>query len=188
MMAYRHLMVNNAIYNQSLYQGACFIYMFKMVKYRSKDNDSKAITEEENIYDTIQENFIRTVDEWAKIQPQYSQSISNLQLDFIQTIKNTIQNAISSHKQITGVWKYTASEPYLDHFTKQSNDITNNIIRTALINNQLTITAFDAARENLKIYNRTIETVTDYNNDIAKVWNSFFYMQQDYFNNMFRFL
>ncbi len=179
-------MVNNAIYNQSLYQGACFIDMFKMVNYRSKDNDSKEITE--NIYDTIQENFIRTVDEWAKIQPQYSQSISNLQLDFIQTIKNTIQNAISSHKQITGVWNYTASTPYLDHFTKQSTDITNNIIRTALINNQLTITAFDAARENLKIYNRTIETVTDYNNDIAKAWNSFFYMQQDYFNNMFRFL
>lgn len=162
--------------------------MFKMVNYRSKDNNSKVITEEENIYDTIQENFIRTVDEWAKIQPQYSQSISNLQLDFIQTIKNTIQNAISSHKQITGVWNYTASTPYLDHFTKQSNDITNNIIRTALINNQLTITAFDAARENLKIYNRTIETVTDYNNDVAKAWNSFFYMQQDYFNNMFRFL
>ena len=159
-----------------------------MVNYRSKDNNSKVITEEENIYDTIQENFIRTVDEWAKIQPQYSQSISNLQLDFIQTIKNTIQNAISSHKQITGVWNYTASTPYLDHFTKQSNDITNNIIRTALINNQLTITAFDAARENLKIYNRTIETVTDYNNDVAKAWNSFFYMQQDYFNNMFRFL
>lgn len=167
---------------------ACFIYMFKMANYRSKDNDSKGITEEQNIYDTIKENFIRTVDEWAKIQPQYSQSISNLQLDFIQTIKNTIQNAISSHKQITGVWNYTASTPYLDHFTKQSNDITNNIIRTALINNQLTITAFDAARENLKIYNRTIETVTDYNNDVAKAWNSFFYMQQDYFNNMFRFL
>ena len=99
---------------------ACFIYMFKMANYRSKDNESKGITEEQNIYDTIKENFIRTVDEWAKIQPQYSQSISNLQLDFIQTIKNTIQNAISSHKQITGVWNYTVSAPYLDHFTKQS--------------------------------------------------------------------
>ena len=174
-------MVNNAIYNQSLYQGAYFIYVFKMVNYRSKDNDSNGITEEQNIYDTIKENFIRTVDEWAKIQPQYSQSISNLQLDFIQTIKNTIQNAISSHKQITGGWNFTIAAPYLDHFAKQSNDITNNMIRTAVINNQLTITAFDAARENLKIYNRTIETVTDYNNDIAKAWNSFLYMPQDYF-------
>ena len=174
-------MVNDAIYNQSLYQGGCIIYMFKMVNYRSKDNDGKGIIEEQNIYDTIKENFIRTVDEWAKIQPQYSQSISNLQLDFIQTIKNTIQNAISSHKQITGGWNFTVAAPYLGHFAKQSNDITNNMIRTAVINNQLTITAFDAARENLKIYNRTIETVTDYNNDIAKAWNSFFSIQQDYF-------
>jgi hypothetical protein len=174
-------MVKDAIYNQSLYQGGCFIYMFKMVNYRSKDNDGKGIIEEQNIYDTIKENFIRTVDEWAKIQPQYSQSISNLQLDFIQTIKNTIQNAISSHKQITGGWNFTVPASYLDHFAKQSNDITNNMIRTAVINNQLTITAFDAARENLKIYNRTIETVTDYNNDIAKAWNSFFSIQQDYF-------
>ena len=154
--------------------------MFKMANYRLKDNESR-ITEEQNIYDTIKDNFIRTVDEWAKIQPQYSQSISNLQLDFIQTIKNTIQNAISSHKQITGGWNFTMPATYLDQFTKHSNDITNNMIRTAIINNQLTITAFDAARENLKIYNRTIETVTDYNNDIAKAWNSFFYMQQDYF-------
>jgi hypothetical protein len=174
-------MVNGAICNQSLYQGGCFIYMFKMVNYRSEDNDGKGITEEQNIYDTIKDNFIRTVDEWAKIQPQYSQSISNLQLDFIQTIKNTIQNAVSSHKQITGGWNFTLPATYLDQFTKQSNDITNNMIRTAIINNQLTITAFDAARENLKIYNRTIETVTDYNNDIAKAWNSFFHMQQDYF-------
>ena len=174
-------MVKDAIYNQSLYQGGCFIYTFKMVNYRSKDNDGRGIREEQNIYDTIKENFIRTVDEWAKIQPQYSQSISNFQLDFIQTIKNTIQNAISSHKQITGGWNFTVPTPYLDHFAKQSNDITNNMIRTAVINNQLTITAFDAARENLKIYNRTIETVTDYNNDIAKAWNSFFSIQQYYF-------
>ena len=174
-------MVNDAIYNQSLYQGGCFIYMFKMVNYRSKDNDGKGIIVEQNIYDTIKENFIRTVDEWAKIQPQYSQSISNLQLDFIQMIKNTIQNAISSHKQITGGWNLAVPASYLDNFAKQSNQITNNIIRTAIINNQLTITAFDAARENLKIYNRTIDTVTDFNNDIAKAWNSFFDAQHNYF-------
>jgi hypothetical protein len=70
---------------------------------------------------------------------------------------------------------------YLDHFAKQSNDITNNMIRTAVINNQLTITAFDAARENLKIYNRTVDTVMDFNNDIVKAWNSFFSTQHNYF-------
>jgi len=158
------------------------MYMFKMVDFKSKDIDASVrVTEEQNIYDALKENFIRTVDEWAKIQPQYSQSISNLQLDFIQTVKNTIRNAISSQKLITGGWNLPMSETYLDHFAKQSNDITNNMIRTAVINNQLTITAFDAARENLKIYNRTIDTVMDFNNDIVKTWNSFFSTQHNYF-------
>jgi hypothetical protein len=156
--------------------------MLKMVDYTSKDNDTTVrITKEHNIYDAIKENLIRAVDEWAKIQPQYSQSISNLQLDFIQTVKNTIQSAISSQKQMTGGWNFPVPTTYLDHFAKQSNDITNNMIRTAIINNQLTITAFDAARENLKIYNRTIDTVMDFNNDIAKAWNSFFSAQHNYF-------
>jgi hypothetical protein len=153
-----------------------------MVGYTSKDTDATVrVTDEQSVYDTMKQNFIRAVDEWAKIQPQYSQSISNLQLDFIQTVKNTIQNAISTQKQITGGWKLPLAAPYLDHFTKQSNDITNNWIRTAIINNQLTITAFDAARENLKIYNRTIDTVMDFNNDVAKAWNSFFSAQHNYF-------
>ena len=153
-----------------------------MVDFKSKEIDTSVrVTEEHNIYDAIKQNFIRAVDEWAKIQPQYSQSISNLQLDFIQTVKNTIQNAISSQKQITGGWNLPVHVTYLDHFAKQSNDITNNMIRTAVINNQLTITAFDAARENLKIYNRTVDTVMDFNNDIVKAWNSFFSTQHNYF-------
>ena len=156
--------------------------MFTMVDFKSKDIDTAVrVTEEHSIYDAIKDNFIRAVDEWAKIQPQYSQSISNLQLDFIQTVKNTIQNAISSQKQITGGWNLPVPVTFLDHFAKQSNDMTNNMIRTAVINNQLTITAFDAARENLKIYNRTIDTVMDFNNDIVKAWNSFFSNQQNYF-------
>ena len=156
--------------------------MFRMVDFKSKDIDTAVrVTEEHNIYDAIKDNFIRAVDEWAKIQPQYSQSISNLQLDFIQTVKNTIRNAISSQKQITGGWNLPVPVTFLDHFAKQSNDMTNNMIRTAVINNQLTITAFDAARENLKIYNRTIDTVMDFNNDIVKAWNSFFSNQQNYF-------
>ena len=153
-----------------------------MVDFKSKEIDTSVrVTEEHNIYDAIKQNFIRAVDEWAKIQPQYSQSISNLQLDFIQTVKNTIQNAISSQKQITGGWNLPVPATYLDHFAKQSNDIKNNMIRRAVINNQLTITAFDAARENLKIYNRTIDTVMDFNNDIVKSWNSFLSTQHNYF-------
>jgi hypothetical protein len=130
------------------------------------------------IYDTIKENLVKVVDEMAKIQPQFSQSISNLQIDYIQTAKNIIQNTISAQKQFISRWNIPADQPYTEQIAKQSNEVTNNTIKAVGINNQLAINALDAARENLKIYNRTIDAVTDFNSNIAKAWESFFSIQQ----------
>ena len=133
-----------------------------------------------NVYDTMRDNFIRTVDEFAKVQPQYSQSISNLQLDYIQTTKNMIQTAFAAQKQYASTVNVPAL-PYGDLFTRQSNEMTNNAIRSVGINNQLTINALDAARENLKIYNRTVDAVTDFSTNVAKAWTSFFAQQTQQF-------
>ena len=130
--------------------------------------------------DTMRDNLIRTVDEFAKAQPQYSQSISNLQLDYIQTAKNMIQTAFSAQKQFSSIWN-VPSMPYGDVFTRQSNEIANNAIRSVGINNQLTINALDAVRENLKIYNRTVDTLTDFSTNIAKAYTTFFTQQQQQF-------
>lgn len=137
-------------------------------------------------YDTIRENFIKIADEVAKVQPQYSQSISNLQLDYIQAIKNTIYTALSTQKHLAdinpGTWNSAPStNPFTEQFAKQSSEITNNTIRAVGINNQLTINALDATRENLKIYNKTIDAVTEFNTNAAKAWNSFFSTQQQQF-------
>ncbi|HZA06669.1 MAG TPA: hypothetical protein VE619_03110 [Nitrososphaeraceae archaeon] len=130
------------------------------------------------IYDTLRENLVKVVDEMAKIQPQFSQSISNLQIDYIQTAKNIIQNTISTQKQFISSWNIPADHPYTEQMAKQSTEVTNNTIKAVGINNQLAINALDAARENLKIYNRTIDAVTDFNSNIVKAWESFFSVQQ----------
>jgi hypothetical protein len=73
--------------------------------------------------------------------------------------------------------------PYSEQFVKQANEITNNTMKAVGINNQLAINALDAVRENLKIYNRTVDAITDFNN-AAKAWTSFFstLQQQRFFN------
>ncbi|MEO9321460.1 MAG: hypothetical protein ABI361_12400 [Nitrososphaera sp.] len=151
-----------------------------MVDKPIKDESVKT-TENRDVYDTMRDNLIRTVDEIAKAQPQYSQSISNLQLDYIQTTKNMIQTAFSVQKQVAGSMNLPQTVPYADLFSRQSNEVTNNAIRSVGINNQLTINALDAARENLKIYNRTIDAVTDFNANVTKAWTSFFAQQQAQF-------
>ena len=151
--------------------------VIKMVDKTIKD---EARADVRDVYDTMRDNLIRTVDEYAKVQPQYSQSISNLQLDYIQTTKNMIQTSFSAQKQFASAWN-VPGVPYGDLFTRQSNEMTNNAIRSVGINNQLTINALDAARENLKIYNRTVDAVTDFSTNVAKAWTTFFAQQQAQF-------
>ena len=56
-----------------------------MVDNKSKDDITSTTrsTEAANLYDTVRQNYIRIVDEFTKAQPQYTQSVSNLQLDYI---------------------------------------------------------------------------------------------------------
>ena len=56
-----------------------------MVDNKSKDDISTTTgsTEVANLYDTVKQNSIRIVDEFSKAQPQYTQSVSNLQLDYV---------------------------------------------------------------------------------------------------------
>jgi hypothetical protein len=154
-----------------------------MVDNKSKDDNSVRTVDTQDIYDTVKNNFLRSIDEIVKVQPQYSQSISNLQLDYIQTIKNTIQTAISAQKQLIGGLNIQLAAPYTEQFTKQSNEITNNAIRAVAINNELIINALEAARENLKIYNRTVDSVTEFNTNVGKAWTSLFSVQQQFFRH-----
>jgi hypothetical protein len=149
-----------------------------MVDNKSKD-ESNTVGSSSNathVFDTVKENFVRTVDEMAKIQPQYSQAFSNLQLDYIQTAKNVIENTISAQKQLVASWNImpvSTTIPYTEQFTRQANEITNNTLRAVGINNQLTINAVDAARENLRVYNRTVDAVTEFSTNIAKACTDF---------------
>lgn len=131
-----------------------------------------------DVYTTFKENVIRAIDEMAKVQPQFSQSISNLQIDYIQTTKNLVQNAVYAQKQLISSWNIPDHNPYSEQLARQSIEITNNTIKAVGINNQLAINALDAARENLKIYNKSIDAVVDFNTNVAKAWESFFTLQQ----------
>ena len=155
-----------------------------MVDNKSKDESSTAeVSSATHVFDTARENFVRVVDQMANVQPQYSQAFSNLQLDYIQTAKNVIQNTISAQKQLVGSWNVmpVSTTPYTEQFTRQSNEITNNTLRAVDINNKLAINSVDAARENLRIYNHTVDAVTEFSNNIAKACTAFSADQQQRF-------
>ncbi len=104
-----------------------------MVDNKSKDESSTVGSSSTGpVLDTVRENFVRAVDQISSVQPQYAQAFSNLQLDYIQTVKNVIEKTISAQKQLVGNFNIPLSIPsYTEQFTRQSNEITNKYIKSS---------------------------------------------------------
>jgi uncharacterized alkaline shock family protein YloU len=128
------------------------------------------------MYDAVDENLTRTIDELVKLQPKYGQSISSLQLDAANTVKNIIHNTTSGQKQFASGWSIPI--PYTEEVVKQSKEITKNIINAIGISNQLATNSLDTIIENCRIFNQTIDSVTEFSSNAAKMWNSFCSAQQ----------
>jgi len=148
-------------------------------KKQTKDEGTGVNTNE--VIDTLRDNSLRIADEVAKIQPQFAQSISNLGLDYVQTVRSMIQTTFANQKHIASTLNTTQIPQVSEQISKQSAEITNNVIRSVGIFNQLSVNGLDAARENVKIYNRTVDAITDFNNNLLKTWNSYWSAQQQQF-------
>jgi hypothetical protein len=141
------------------------------------DNKSK-----DDIAEMVGRNCIKIIDEFTKAQPQYAQSVSNLQLEYIAAAKNAIENMISAQKDLAGNLNvHLLTPPYANEFVKQSNDIAENLVKAVHINNNLTANVMNAGTENVRALNRTMESVTEFNTSAVKAWNSFLAVQQEQF-------
>jgi hypothetical protein len=75
-------------------------------------------TKTNEVIDTVRDNTLRVADEVAKVQPRFAQSISNLQLDYIQTVRSMIQTTFGNQKQVVS----TLNIPLVTHQNRlQSN-------------------------------------------------------------------
>jgi len=142
------------------------------------------------IVDAANENVTKLVNESSKVQPQYAQAISNLQQEYIDALRNAIQRTFSVQKQlVTSNSNFNnfvvpdAAAPYVQGLVKQSDELTNNFISVADINNQLTINALNVLRENVKNFSRTVEAATEYNSNLARSWASSYSSFQQQFPN-----
>src|SRR5215469_8107567 len=154
-----------------------------MVDSKSKDNiNTSTGSTVTNLCDTATQNCIRILDELTKAQPQHTQSVSNLQHDYVAAAKDTIQNIGSVQKMLASNVNFPIVTPqYTNEFVKRSNEITENIVNALRINNQLTVNAINAAAENFRTLNRTIDSVTESSSRAAQAWNSFVTTQQQQF-------
>jgi hypothetical protein len=141
------------------------------------EKSRETATENIEILDAYKQNMLRTVDEMSKYQPQYAQSISNLQQEYLQVTKETINRTFAIQKSWYGNARnpyFPATVPYAEQYKKQSDQVTSQAFHVFGTANQLAIESLNAARENVKLYGKTCETINEYNANLANTWSNFY--------------
>ena len=141
-------------------------------------NSYATMTEQtmERTLDAIKENMIKSIDEYVKIQPRFLQSVSDFQLDSIQSAKDAINKTIVHQKnfirEFVNVSQAQPSETYQQMFQK-SNENIDNFIKAFYAGNNYNFDTIDNTRENLKIYHKAIDTFNEYSTNAFDAWMSF---------------
>lgn len=142
------------------------------------EKSRETATENVEMLDTCKQNMLRAIDEISKYQPQYAQSISNLQQDCLQVTKESINRTFAIQKswyRNTAKNSFTPiASPYAEQYRKQSDEATSQAFHVFDTANQLAIDSLNASRENIKLYSKTVETVTEYNANMANTWSNFY--------------
>src|SRR6185436_183748 len=104
----------------------------------SSKTDSNAYFQD--VIDTIQNRVIDITNEIAKVQPKYTQSLSNLQVEYFEATKNVIQNV--SNLQSTFLennWNNfdNRSAIYAEQIKNQVDIFTENFVKACEIWNQI---------------------------------------------------
>ena len=155
-------------------------------KIKENTTTSTIAQDSSEIFDTYKQGVLRVTEGVSKFQPQYAQSISNLQQEYIQLTKEFVNKVFVAQRNWAGsnvtststTFPASTYAPYAEQFRRQSNEITAQAFSVFDTSNQLAINAIKAARENVKLYGKAIDVVTEFNNNVANAWASFFLTEQ----------
>ena len=137
--------------------------------------------ETQEMFDTYKQGVLKMTERVSKFQPIYAQSISNLQQEYIQLMKQIVDNVFAVQREWAGgnvtststTFPTLTYAPYAEQFRRQSDEVTGQALKVYDTSNQLVIGALNAARENMKLYRWAMETIMEYNNKAANTWSAF---------------
>jgi hypothetical protein len=157
---------------------------FNMVKNESKEESanlagttSPTTNAAQNVLETIRDNIMSMANKIAILQPQYVQSISNLQIEYLKTTRTVFMNMISLQNNIVksnGSNRFLIVAPqYLEQIRNQSNEAINYFNKSCEIGNEVAVKSIDLARENISNYKQSFTSADEFNRNL---WNSSSYL------------
>ena len=136
----------------------------------SKNETTKVNSKD--IFSVYQENVDKMFNGVKQSVPQYHQSITNVQQEYLQAFENMVDSSIAIQKEF--VIKAGIASDVPSTTLKVIDDTTEEIVKASSIQNQIVLASIDATQQNIKTFNDNAKSFVELNKNILQSWVSAF--------------
>jgi hypothetical protein len=129
-------------------------------------------TKSKDVFSAYQENVDKIFNGIKQSVPQYHQSITNVQQEYLQAYENVVDSTIALQKECVQKAGIAANIP--EATLKVIHDTTEEFVKAASIQNQVTLATIDATQQNIKTFNDNAKSFVELNRNILQSWISVF--------------
>ncbi|BDQ30774.1 MAG: hypothetical protein K5798_06185 [Nitrosopumilus sp.] len=125
-----------------------------------------------DLFSAYQENIDKIFNGIKQSVPQYHQSITNVQQEYLQAYENIVDSTITLQKEYVKKAGIAANIP--ETTLKVIHDTTEEFVKATSIQNQVALATIDATQQNIKTFNDNAKSFADLNRNILQSWISVF--------------
>ena len=132
-------------------------------------------------FSIYQQNVDKVFTSIKQSVPQYHQSITNVQQEYLQAYENMVDSSITLQKEFAKKSGIAANIP--EATLKVMRDTTEEFVKAASIQNQIALATIDATQQNIKTFNDNAKSFADLNKNIMQSWISAFATRNNEWSN-----
>ena len=125
-----------------------------------------------DVFSVYQQNVDKIFNGIKQSVPQYHQSITNVQQEYLQAYENVVDSTITLQKEYAKKAGIAANIP--EATIKVMQDTTEEVVKATSIQNQVTLATIDATQQNIKTLNDNAKSLAELNRNILQSWISAF--------------
>ena len=125
-----------------------------------------------DVFSVYQENVDKLFNGVRQSVPQYHQSVTNVQQEYLQAYENVVGSVITLQKDYVKKAGIATNIP--EATLKVIHDTTEEFVKAASIQNQVALATIDATQQNIKTFNDNAKSFADLNRNILQSWISAF--------------
>ena len=125
-----------------------------------------------DVFSVYEENVDKLFSGIKHSVPQYHQSITNVQQEYLQAYENIVDSTIALQKEYAKKSGIATDIPQAT--LKVIHDTAEEFVKVSSIQNQMTLATMDATQQNIKAFNDNAKSFADLNRNILQSWFSAF--------------